>query len=391
MPQSTQFLDYQVVNSTIEAERDHLRVGDHFVRVLTMKEAITETRPLVLDSLLKIGANFDVVTEWTPMNAEQARKEVNKRRRHFNVSKTGFISQMGNDAAQTNPRDVLVDESKQADIENLGDCLRALGDGQQLGDFSLSIALYGRSKPELEQLVGEFTGVFTNADGNLFVETYISCGPRASEVLGLQWKSWTGTTLVPYGTAFEGQFYPGRFKTRASQAPIGVPEQVRPIIQAWHRVCPDPSPEALMFSTFGRGERKGQAVPRWGKNFLTWWVRPITRKLKIPDRLVTFQVMRRTLGTNLQHHGTLKDAQGALRHASIQTTGDVYVQTIEKSVLNAMNSRTAEILTDWEPTILSGKNVATMDPATPKRRSFRVVKHLDQLGPSGGERQAVSA
>jgi hypothetical protein len=63
-----------------------------------------------------------------------------------------------------------------------------------------------------------------------------------------------------------------------------------------------------MFPTFGRGERNGQAVPRWGKNFLTWRVRPIAQKLKIPDRLVTFQVMRRTLGTNLQHHGTLKDA-----------------------------------------------------------------------------------
>jgi type IV secretion system protein VirB4 len=171
-PQSTQFLDYQVVNSTIEAERDHLRVGDHFIRVLTMKEAIIETRPLVLDSLLKIAANFYVVTEWTPLGAEQARKEVNKRRRHFNVSKTGFIPQMGNDASQTNSRDVLVDESKQADIENLGDCLRALGEGQQLGDFSLTIVLYGRSKSELEHLAGEFAGVFTNADGNLFVETY---------------------------------------------------------------------------------------------------------------------------------------------------------------------------------------------------------------------------
>ena len=171
-PQSTQFLDYQLVNSTLEAERDHLRVGDHLVRVLTMKEAITETRPLVLDSLLKIAANFYVVTEWTPMTAEQARKEVNKRRRHFNISKTGFISQMGNDAAQASPRDVLVDESKQADIENLGHCLRALGDGQQLGDFSLTLVLYGRSKQELDQLVGEFTGVFTNADGNLFVESY---------------------------------------------------------------------------------------------------------------------------------------------------------------------------------------------------------------------------
>ena len=171
-PQSTQFLDYQVVNSNIEAERDHLRVGDHVVRVLTMKEAITETRPLVLDSLLKIPANFYVVTEWTPLATDIARKEVNKRRRHFNMSKTGFVSQMGNDASKTNPRDVLVDESKQADIENLGDCLRALGDGQSLGDFSLSIVLYGRSKSDTDQLIGEFASAFTNADGNLYIETY---------------------------------------------------------------------------------------------------------------------------------------------------------------------------------------------------------------------------
>lgn len=171
-PQSTQFLDYQVVNSTIEAERDHLRVGDHFVHVFTMKEAITETRPLVLDSLLKIPANFMVCTEWTPLPADKARKEVNKRRRHFNMSKTGFVSQLGNDATKTNPRDVLVDESKQADIENLGDCLRALGDGQSLGDFSLSIVLYGDSKAQVDNQVGEFVSVFTNADGNLFLETY---------------------------------------------------------------------------------------------------------------------------------------------------------------------------------------------------------------------------
>ena len=171
-PQSTQFLDYQVVNSNIEAERDHLRVGDHQVRILTMKEAITETRPLVLDSLLKIPANFIVCTEWEPLPASKARKEVNKRRRHFNMSKTAFVSQMGNDATKTNPRDVLVDESKQADIENLGDCLRALGDGQSLGDFSLSIVLYGDSKACVDELVGEFVSVFTNADGNLFTESY---------------------------------------------------------------------------------------------------------------------------------------------------------------------------------------------------------------------------
>lgn len=44
---------------------------------------------------------------------------------------------------------------------------------------------------------------------------------------------------------------------------------------------------------------------------------------------------------------TLKDTQGMLRHASIKTTGDVYVQTIEQSVLAAVNSRTSAVLGDW--------------------------------------------
>ena len=57
-PQSGQFLDYQVVQSNIDAERDHLRVGDHFVRLFTMKEAMAETRPLVLDQLLKISVQL---------------------------------------------------------------------------------------------------------------------------------------------------------------------------------------------------------------------------------------------------------------------------------------------------------------------------------------------
>jgi hypothetical protein len=36
-----------------------------------------------------------------------------------------------------------------------------------------------------------------------------------------------------------------------------------------------------------------------------------------------------------------------LRHASIKTTGDVYVQTIEQNVLAAVNSRTSAVLGDW--------------------------------------------
>jgi hypothetical protein len=90
----------------------------------------------------KVQANFCVVTEWVPIDNAVARKEITKRERHFNVSKSSFISSVHSDAATVNPRDVLIDDSKQADIENLGDCLRVLGDGQTLGDFSLTIILY---------------------------------------------------------------------------------------------------------------------------------------------------------------------------------------------------------------------------------------------------------
>jgi type IV secretion system protein TrbE len=164
-PDSTQFLDYQVANSDVEAERDHLRVGDHYVRVLTIKEAISETKPLVLRHLLEIQANFCVVTEWVPIDNAVARKEITKRKQHFNVSKSSFISSVHSDGTTVNPRDVLIDESKQADIENLGDCLRVLGD-------DLTIVLYADNKKTLESVLPDVVRIFTTSDGTLFSETY---------------------------------------------------------------------------------------------------------------------------------------------------------------------------------------------------------------------------
>jgi len=216
-------------------------------------------------------------------------------------------------------------------------------------------------------------GAIEDAHDLCLLHVGIFCGLRASEIMGLQWKSWTGEALMPHGMAYDGKFYAGRLKTRQSKAPIPVPEQVRPVIETWRSICNDTSPEALMFPTFGRGKRKGQAVPRWGKNFLKWRIIPIAKKLGIPDRLVTFQVMRRTLGTDMQEHGTLKDTQSMLRHASIQTTGDVYVQAIDKRVLQAVNSRTDAVLEGWTAPVgtlgLKGRNLRS--PRGPKviRRS----------------------
>jgi thermostable 8-oxoguanine DNA glycosylase len=56
-------------------------VDEHFARVLTMKEAIAETKPLVHKQLLEIEANFCIISEWVPMDTAVARKEITKRKR----------------------------------------------------------------------------------------------------------------------------------------------------------------------------------------------------------------------------------------------------------------------------------------------------------------------
>src|SRR5438094_425431 len=137
-----------------------------------MKEAIAETRPLVLKQLLEIEANFCVITEWVPMDVAIARKEIIKRKRHFNISKISFITSMQRDPASYDPRNTIIDDSKQADIENLGDCLRTLGEGQALGEFSLTVVLYAENKKSLDKTLPEAVRVFTGADGSLFAETY---------------------------------------------------------------------------------------------------------------------------------------------------------------------------------------------------------------------------
>jgi type IV secretion system protein TrbE len=170
-PQSGQFLDFQVVNSNIEAERDHLRVGDHYVRLFTMKESIAETKPMALDKLLKIPYNFYAVTEWTPVTTKTAQKAINGHRKHFNVSKGAFMGE-GSDPSKMHQRDVLIDEGKQSDLEKLGGALRDLADGHSLGEFSFTLVLYDTDKAAIDKQLGQFTGIFTDASGTLFAETY---------------------------------------------------------------------------------------------------------------------------------------------------------------------------------------------------------------------------
>jgi type IV secretion system protein TrbE len=169
---SMRHLDWQVCDSELEAHRGYLRVDDDYVRILTLKELPGETRPLLLQGLLDIPANFHVVTEWHPVDNAKSRKEIASRRRHHHNSKTSFFSNL-QDQQNTGPKDELVDDSKAAAVAELGNALTALGmEGKNFGEFSLSVVVYDADRLKVEHAVADFQKLFTRHDGLLYEERY---------------------------------------------------------------------------------------------------------------------------------------------------------------------------------------------------------------------------
>jgi type IV secretion/conjugal transfer VirB4 family ATPase len=165
-------LDWQVCDSELEAHRGFLRVDDYYVRVLTLKELPGETRPLLLNGLLDIKANFHVVSEWHPVDGAKARKEIANRRRHYHNSKSSFISNL-QDRQNAGPKDELVDDSKEAAIAELGEALTAIGmEGKSFGEFTWTLVVYDEDRARVEHAVAEFQKLFTTNDGLLYEERY---------------------------------------------------------------------------------------------------------------------------------------------------------------------------------------------------------------------------
>jgi copper chaperone CopZ len=102
----------------------------------------------------------------------------------------------------------------------------------------------------------------------------------------------------------------------------------------WRTQCPDPSPDAFIFSNQDGGFLDTD-------NYRKRVLHRLAKDLKLPK--LTFQVIRRTIATLAQKKGTVKDVQGVLRHSRTATTTDVYMQEIPESVQATVNSINREL------------------------------------------------
>jgi type IV secretion/conjugal transfer VirB4 family ATPase len=165
------FLDYYLPESHLECHRGHLRMDDYYVRVLTLKEPSAQSFPLIFKSLLGVQANYHVVTEWKREDSGKTLRTIQAKRRHFHNTKRSFFSQVNlND---TSPHDVLLDDSKQSQVHELGQGIKEIElRGNYFGQFSLTVVIYDRDLATVERACADFYKVFSVHDAQLYEERY---------------------------------------------------------------------------------------------------------------------------------------------------------------------------------------------------------------------------
>ena len=164
-------LDYFACDSTLECHRDHLRLDDYFIEVLTLKEPPTQTFARLLKDLEALPSNFVIASEWKREPNLAVRKEINSKRRHFHNSKASLTNYIGNE--QPNAQEMLIDDGASAVVTDLGGCLRELEvNGAYFGKFTLTVILYDRDRTKLRRAVAECFKIFSTHDAVLVEERF---------------------------------------------------------------------------------------------------------------------------------------------------------------------------------------------------------------------------
>jgi len=167
------FLDYYLPESHVECHRGFLRVDDYYVKVLTLKEPSARSFPLIFKRLLEVEANYFICSEWQKQDQAKSRSFIHSRRRHFHNTKRSLASHLTSSDQPQRGDDVLVDESKEAQIHDLGEALKEIEiKGNYFGNYSLTVVVYDQELAKVESACADFYKAFSIHDAQLYEEQY---------------------------------------------------------------------------------------------------------------------------------------------------------------------------------------------------------------------------
>jgi type IV secretion/conjugal transfer VirB4 family ATPase len=167
-----QFVDFQACDSALECHRDHLRLDDHYVEVLTLKTPPGRTFAHMFKAAQEIPANLIIASEWKRENPLAMRRLIQAKRRHFHNAKSSLMNYVSS-SSQASPKDMLVDDGAVALVGDLGACLEEIEvNGRYFGQFSLTVVLLDRDRDALKRSIAECVKAFGAQDATLVQERY---------------------------------------------------------------------------------------------------------------------------------------------------------------------------------------------------------------------------
>jgi type IV secretion/conjugal transfer VirB4 family ATPase len=171
--QRNRHVDFQAVDSALECNRNHLRLGEAFVKVLTTKEPPNHSFAHILRKLTEVSTDLVVSSEWQPWEPSRAIAEIRSKRRHFHNLKTGLSTQIGKERPYE--REMLFDDSKEALAADLGRCLEDIEmRGTQIGEWSQTFVVQGATLEAVEGASAEVMRIVGAHEGAVHEETYNS-------------------------------------------------------------------------------------------------------------------------------------------------------------------------------------------------------------------------
>jgi type IV secretion system protein VirB4 len=166
------FVDFQAAGSALECHRDHLRMDDYYIQVLTLKEPPAKTFAHLFKGLEELPCNCIIASEWKRASTVRARQMIQSKRRHFHNSKTSLGAYFSS-GTHAGPKDMLVDDSAVAVVAELGAALQEIEvNGRYLGEFSTTVVLYHTDRTILKRSIAEVFKVFAMHDAQLIPEHY---------------------------------------------------------------------------------------------------------------------------------------------------------------------------------------------------------------------------
>lgn len=161
---------------------------------------------------------------------------------------------------------------------------------------------------------------------------------RPSELFALRWRSFDNrNTLAITETVYRRQVRPFG-KTPGSMTKVHLPDGLAAELRRWKAGCKKTScrkadcrkaehakasPDAFIFPNADGGFMDTA-------NYRFRVLKPLADDLGIPK--LNFQILRRTMATQAQKMGSVKDIQAHLRHTKADTTANEYMQELPESV-----------------------------------------------------------